>query len=176
MYLLFYVIVRIAWHSSGTFIKSTGQFGSNGATIRFEPEIKDEANQGLSIIKDLLHHVKVNHPEITHADLWTYAGCVAIEFLGGPVIPFRFGRKDLPMGCPISKVPPNGLLPDATQGADHLRKVFYRYIHICIYIHTYINMYIKTYIHTYIHTYIYIHTYLHTYIHRCIHKCISQWH
>jgi len=61
------------------------------------------------------------HPEITHADLYTLAGCVAIEFLGGPKIPFNMGRSDHDNG---SKCPANGRLPDAAQGADHLRKVF----------------------------------------------------
>jgi len=51
------------------------------------------------------------------------AGCAAIEFLGGPKIPFAFGRVDHADGsfCPVV-----GLLPDASQGAQHVRDVFYR--------------------------------------------------
>jgi len=67
--------------------------------------------------------VKLNHPEISYADLWTYAGVCAVEFLGGPQVPHQFGRVDHHQGC---YVPENGRLPDAKQGAQHLRDVFYR--------------------------------------------------
>jgi catalase (peroxidase I) len=51
------------------------------------------------------------------------AGCHAIEFAGGPKIPFSFGRTDDKNGL---RCPHNGRLPDASQGAQHLRDVFYR--------------------------------------------------
>jgi ankyrin repeat protein len=91
--------------------------------MRFAAEANDEANKGLSIIRDLLHPVQVNNPGISAADLWTAAGANAVSFLGGPEIPFKFGRTDTndPTKCPR-----NGLLPDASQGAEHLRDVFYR--------------------------------------------------
>jgi len=78
--------VRLAWHMSGTFDAETGSGGSNGATLRFEPEISDPANAGLGIIRDLLHDVRKAHPEISCADLWTAAGAVSVEFLGGPEV------------------------------------------------------------------------------------------
>ena len=117
------IAMRLAWHMSGTFDQATGTGGSNGATIRFSPEQDDDANKGLLIIRDMLLPIKQRHPELSYADLYTIAGCVAIEFLGGPAIPFAFGRTDAPNGstCPV-----NGLLPDASQGAAHLRKVFGR--------------------------------------------------
>lgn len=89
--------------------------------MRFEPESTDPDNAGLSIIRDLLLPIKLAHPEISHADLYAFAGCVAIEFLGGPKIPFNFGRTDDNTG---SRCPANGRLPDALKGADHLRDVF----------------------------------------------------
>lgn len=64
-----------------------------------------------------------NHPELSVADIWTYAGSCAVEFLGGPKVPHTLGRLDAPNG---SYCPPNGRLPDASQGAAHLREVFYR--------------------------------------------------
>jgi hypothetical protein len=117
------LIVRLAWHASGTFSKEDGTGGSNGATMRFAPESADDANAGLSIARDLLNVVKLEHPEISTADLWVAAGCVAIEFMGGPKIPFGLGRTDAQDGsaCPVV-----GRLPDAAQGAQHLRDVFYR--------------------------------------------------
>lgn len=33
-------------------------------------------------------------PGLSYADLYTFAGAVAVEQMGGPVIPFRFGRPD----------------------------------------------------------------------------------
>ena len=41
------VIVRLAWHCSGTYDKETGTGGSNGATMRFAPEGDHGANAGL---------------------------------------------------------------------------------------------------------------------------------
>jgi len=117
------MMVRLAWHASGTYDKTTGTGGSNGATMHFAPEITDGANKGLSISRDMLHLVKVNHPEISYADLWTFAGSVAVEFLGGPKVPHTFCRVDY---NDDSHTPENGRLPDAKQGAEHLRAVFYR--------------------------------------------------
>jgi len=91
--------------------------------MRFEPEISDDANAGLSIMRDMLLPVVKNHPELSIADIWTFAGKCSIEFAGGPSIPHNFGRTDAADG---SACPANGLLPDASQGAQHLRDVFYR--------------------------------------------------
>ncbi|KAH2920416.1 heme peroxidase, partial [Aspergillus fumigatus] len=38
------VLVRLAWHASGTYDKETGTGGSNGATMRFAPESDHGAN------------------------------------------------------------------------------------------------------------------------------------
>ena len=92
--------------------------------MRFEPEHSDPANSGLFIIHDLLLQAKRAVPSISLADLWTLAGCKAVEFMGGPRIAFAFGRTDSSEA--EAKVPPNGLLPDASQGAEHLRDVFGR--------------------------------------------------
>ena len=67
--------------------------------------------------------IKEKHPEVSLADLWIAAGAVAVEASGGPNIDVRCGRSDAADG---SKCPANGRLPDATQGAQHLRDVFYR--------------------------------------------------
>merc|ERR1711991_593578 len=115
--------MRVAWHQSGTYDVGSGTGGSNGATMRFEPEASDEANAGLSIIRDMLHTVAKAHPEVSLADLWTYAGALAVEFMGGPKIPHAFGRTDDNDG---KNCPENGRLPDAAQGAEHLREVFGR--------------------------------------------------
>ena len=92
--------------------------------MRFEPEKSDDANKGLGIVRDLLEPIKKRHPEISYADLYVLGGAAAIEFLGGPKIDVKFGRSDATRAslCPVL----NGRLPDASQGAKHLRDVFYR--------------------------------------------------
>jgi cytochrome c peroxidase len=45
------LLVRLAWHASGTYDKHTRTGGSNGATMRFAPESSDGANAGLDIAR-----------------------------------------------------------------------------------------------------------------------------
>lgn len=118
------VLVRLAWHTSGTYDKATGTGGSHGATMRFAPEANWGANAGLAIARDLLEPIKAKYPWISYADLWTLAGAVAIEEMGGPTIPWRPGRSDKEAA---NHVPlPDGRLPDGDKGADHIRDIFYR--------------------------------------------------
>lgn len=93
------------------------------ALLRFEPEKTDPANAGLGIVRDLLLQVAKKHPQVSLADLWTLAGALSIEWMGGPAVPFMFGRSDDASGV---RCPANGRLPDASQGAAHLRQVFGR--------------------------------------------------
>jgi cytochrome c peroxidase len=52
------VLLRLAWHASGTYDKETGTGGSNGATMRFAPESDHGANAGLVAARDFLEPVK----------------------------------------------------------------------------------------------------------------------
>jgi len=115
--------VRLAWHSAGTFDAKDNTGGTNGAGMRFEPESADGANAGLHIVRHILSPVQQQYPDVSFADLWTYAGASAVEFMGGPKVPHHFGRSDHADG---QKCPAHGRLPDASQGAQHLRDVFYR--------------------------------------------------
>ena len=92
---------------------------SNYATMRFEPEAKHGANNGLNVARELLEDVKKEFPWISYGDLWTLGGVAAIQELGGPKIPWRPGRID---GF-AAQCTPDGRLPDAAQGADHVRNV-----------------------------------------------------
>merc|ERR1711939_1047712 len=116
------VLVRLAWHASGTYDKETGTGGSNGATMRFAPEGDHGANAGLKAARDFLEPVKQKFPWISYSDLWILAGVCAIQEMQGPIIPFRPGRADRD----VSYCTPDGRLPDGTQGSDHLRNIFYR--------------------------------------------------
>lgn len=119
-------LVRLAWHASGTYsaIDKTG--GSNGATMRFPPESKWGANAGLQIVRDFLDPIKKKH-DISYADLWTLAGAVAIEHLGGPTILWRAGRSDSAKPTTV----PDGRLPNADKSCPketgaHIRTIFGR--------------------------------------------------
>jgi cytochrome c peroxidase len=52
------VLLRLAWHASGTYDAATGTGGSNGATMRFAPEGDHGANAGLKAARDFLEPVK----------------------------------------------------------------------------------------------------------------------
>ena len=87
--------------------------------MRFHPEAAHGANNGLNVARTLLEDIKKQFPWISYGDLWTLAGVAAIQEMQGPKIPWRAGRID---GFDHHATP-DGRLPDATQGADHLRKV-----------------------------------------------------
>lgn len=92
---------------------------SNYATMRFEPEAKHGANNGLNVARELMEGIKKEFPWISYGDLWTLGGVCAIQEMGGPKIPWRPGRID---GF-AAQATPDGRLPDASQGAQHLRNV-----------------------------------------------------
>jgi cytochrome c peroxidase len=117
------LFVRLAWHAAGTYCMRTKTGGSHGATMRFEPESKDGANAGLHLAREWLEPIKSKFAGVTYADLWTLAGSVAIEEMGGPKIDWRAGRSD---AADAKTVPPVGRLPDASKKEDHVRDVFYR--------------------------------------------------
>lgn len=91
--------------------------------MRFDPEANHGANAGLHVARDLLEPVKKQFPWISYSDLWTLAGVVAIEEMGGPSILWRPGRQD---AASQESCTPDGRLPDGDKGASHIRDVFYR--------------------------------------------------
>ncbi|CAK8540024.1 unnamed protein product [Lathyrus sativus] len=113
------LMLRLAWHDAGTYDAKTRTGGPNGS-IRNQQELNHAANKGLKIAVELCEEVKAKHPKISYADLYQLAGVVAVEVTGGPAIHFVPGRKD------SLESPEEGRLPDAKQGASHLREVFYR--------------------------------------------------
>lgn len=59
-------LVRLAWHASGTYDKESHTGGSDGATMRFEPESAHGANAGLHIARNALEPVKKQFPHISY--------------------------------------------------------------------------------------------------------------
>lgn len=122
------MLVRLAWHASGTYSAQDKSGGSNGGRIRHSPESGWGANAGLDTARDFLEPIKAKHPNLTYADLYTLAGVVAIEAMGGPKVEWHAGRQDFADG---SSSPPDGRLPNADMGHEentiqHIRDVFGR--------------------------------------------------
>lgn len=138
------LLLRLAWHTSGTFDKYSQTGGSNGATMRFQPESIDPENKGLEKAREFLEPIKAKHAWISYADLWTLAGVVAVEAMGGPKIKWYPGRRDAPNPMEKNTLPrqdssveltdqetffpiiENGRLPDANKDQNHIRQVFQR--------------------------------------------------
>lgn len=128
------IVVRLAWHDSGTYNKNIKEWPARGganAAIRFKKEMAHGANAGLPIAANLLEPFKAKYPDVSYADLYQMASAVAIEAAGGPKIPMRYGRRD---ARTEEDCPPEGNLPAAghpfpdgsASPADHIRRVFYR--------------------------------------------------
>ncbi|KAM5559907.1 hypothetical protein ABKV19_021208 [Rosa sericea] len=111
------IILRVAWHSAGTFDVATKTGGPFG-TIRDPAELTHKANKGLEIAVRILEPIKEQFPILSYADFYQLAGVVAVEVTGGPEIHFHPGRPDK------EEAPPEGRLPDGNKGVDHLRDVF----------------------------------------------------
>lgn len=131
------ILVRLAWHDSGTFDASVGishwpKCGGANGSIRFELELQHGANAGLKKAVRFLGEIKKKFPKVTWADLIQLGSVVAIEHAGGPRINIRFGRFEtkLETECPKEgnlPAPSNTLAGDGTASTpQHLRKIFNR--------------------------------------------------
>lgn len=121
-------LVHLCWSAASTFSRHDFQGGVGGATMRFSPEKDFVANRGLERARAFLEPLQAAHPCISHADLWTLAAVVAIEVMGGPVVPWVSGREDA--DAPSSEVT-EARCPVADSGsldadADHLKVLFGR--------------------------------------------------
>ena len=70
-------LVRLAWHSSGTYDKMSKTGGSQGGTIRFKEELAHGGNAGLAnTAVEWLEpiHAKYAEAGLSYADLYTLAG------------------------------------------------------------------------------------------------------
>lgn len=70
-------LVRLAWHSSGTYDKMTNDGGSGPGTIRFKEELIHGGNAGLATTAvEWLEpiHTKYEKNGLSYADLYTLAG------------------------------------------------------------------------------------------------------
>eukprot|EP01025_Chloroclados_australasicus_P010166 TRINITY_DN1400_c1_g1_i1.p1 TRINITY_DN1400_c1_g1~~TRINITY_DN1400_c1_g1_i1.p1 ORF type:complete len:286 (+),score=53.67 TRINITY_DN1400_c1_g1_i1:125-982(+) len=129
------ILIRLAWHDAGTYEKDIGtdnwpRCGGANGSIRFDPEIRHSANVGLSGALALLEELKAKYPGIGYADFFQLASATAVEVMGGPKIPMRYGRVDAtgPDMChPEGNLPAaNAPFPSGGDAPGHLRAVFHR--------------------------------------------------
>ena len=98
--------------------------------MRYPPESTDPENKGLELARDVLDSIRAKYaPLVSSADVWTLAGVVAVQAMGGPVIPWTSGRPDLTLvqvTAMPTLVPPNGLLPNANDPLARIKVMFGR--------------------------------------------------
>eukprot|EP01123_Difflugia_compressa_P013103 TRINITY_DN5886_c0_g1_i1.p1 TRINITY_DN5886_c0_g1~~TRINITY_DN5886_c0_g1_i1.p1 ORF type:complete len:315 (-),score=68.14 TRINITY_DN5886_c0_g1_i1:124-1068(-) len=126
------ILVRLAWHESGTYCKYCQRIGGPHSLMRYPAQAADPADNGLYTARDPLETIITQgkfNMTITKADFWQFAGDVALEYMGGPHVIFRPGREDWDESqiTPFDRLPDGAFqFPDFPPATQYIRDIFYR--------------------------------------------------